>query len=515
MTALACGLLLGLPTACTMGEPAPTRLSVLASSDLADMEPLLAELRRDTGIELMMDYRGTVQANGSLNPGHYRHDLAWLSSDRYFRLTMKESRFSGEAPLRTGIMLSPVVIGLRPGTAERLRRTSGNAELSWADIADGAAQGMVRFGMADPRTTDSGLAALVGVATAAADTGGALRPEDVTCDRLRGFFAGQTLTAQSSRDMTEEFVAGQDRAEGLITYESVLLSLNASGRLREPLEVVHPKDGMVISDYPMLLLDPGVRAAYDKVVAWLTSDSVQKKITERTLRRPLAPDTARDPRLNAPVGNALYFPDQKDVVDTLVRNYDDPKTRAADRILFLLDFSGSMRGARMAALTSTFDGLGGADDSTVGRFVRFHRGEDVTVIRFGGQILEEKTFTVGSAGSMDDLRDFIATGGFDDKTAIWSAAYHASRRAGELLADNPRRRVSIVLMTDGRNNAGITAEDFLRRRRPRSAPVSTIRFGEADAAELSRVAAATGGRMVDAGSKPSLLDAFKEIRGCR
>lgn len=52
VTALACGLLLGLPTACTMGEPAPTRLSVLASSDLADMEPLLAELRRDTGIEL-------------------------------------------------------------------------------------------------------------------------------------------------------------------------------------------------------------------------------------------------------------------------------------------------------------------------------------------------------------------------------------------------------------------------------------------------------------------------------
>ncbi|MEV7550059.1 hypothetical protein AB0N89_10575 [Amycolatopsis sp. NPDC089917] len=41
-----------------------------------------------------------------------------------------------------------------------------------------------------------------------------------------------------------------------------------------------------------------------------------------------------------------------------------------------------------------------------------------------------------------------------------------------------------------------------------------VRFGEANAAELSRAAAATGGRMVDANAT-SLLDAFKEIRGCR
>jgi hypothetical protein len=46
-------------------------------------------------------------------------------------------------------------------------------------------------------------------------------------------------------------------------------------------------------------------------------------------------------------------------------------------------------------------------------------------------------------------------------------------------------------------------------------PIFTIRAGEADAAELATVAAATGGRSVDAGSDPTVLaTAFEGLRGC-
>ncbi|MEV7009420.1 VWA domain-containing protein [Streptosporangium sp. NPDC051022] len=515
LAAVVCGLLLGTTAACSAGEPTPTRLSVLASSDLADIRPLLGDLRRETGVELEMDYRGTVQANDALNPGYYRHDVAWLSSDRYLRLKLKASGFEGEQPLSTETMFSPVVIGLRRATAERLRRAAGTSRLSWADIADGAARGLVRFGMADPRTDGEGLAALVGVATAAAGTGGVLRLQDVSCDRLRGFFSGQTLTAPTSGELVEKFVAAQDGADGLIGHESALLSLNASGRLREPLEIVYPQDGIVMSDYPILLLNPDKRDAYDKVVSWLKSAPVQRRIMERTLRRPLDPEVPRDPRLNTPVGNALYFPDQKKVVDKLLDNYDAPGDGTPDHVLFVLDFSTSMKGPRIAALRAAFAGLGGADDSSTGKFVRFHRGEVATVIRFGGHVLGERSFTVGQDGSMNDLHAFVAGGGFDNSTAIWSALDHAYRRAAELVTDDPRRRVSIVLMTDGENNAGVDAGAFLRRRRPSSVHAYAIRFGDASLSELSRVATATGGRAVDATSRSSLLDAFKEIRGCR
>lgn len=503
---------------CTPGEPATTTLRVLASSELADMRPLLDELRRDTGIELRLDFQGTVDATNSLTPGDYHHDLAWLSSDRYFRLKLDADPGTGVPPLSTEIMSSPVVFGVRPEAAARLRRNAPDPRLSWADIADGAAAGLVRFGMAEPSRTNSGLAALVGVATAAAGTGSALRPQDVSCDRLQGFLAGRTLTSDSSTRLVDDFVANEDDADGLIGYESALLSLNASGSLREPLEIIYPEDGMVLSEYPLLLLDPARRADYDRVVDWLTSEPVQEKIMHRTLRRPVAPDVPRDARLQAAVGNALYFPEQLEVIDTLLAN-SDPSSRVPGHVIFLLDFSGSMKGERVAALRSAFAGLSGTDRSAAGRFVRFYRGEKFTLARFGGRILAEQEFTIGGQADLDAMRAFLETDQFDEQTAGWSALDHAYRLASRSVGGDPRRPVTIVLMTDGLNNAGMGLDEFLQRYgsfapEVRAVHTYTVRLGEADPGELDRVARATGGRTV-AADAPSLHDAFKEIRGCR
>jgi Ca-activated chloride channel family protein len=79
----------------------------------------------------------------------------------------------------------------------------------------------------------------------------------------------------------------------LITREAELLSLNASGKLRTLLEIVGPEDGMVLSDHPVLLLDPAKRDACDRTVDRLKSEPVQEKITERTLRRPIVPGVPR------------------------------------------------------------------------------------------------------------------------------------------------------------------------------------------------------------------------------
>ena len=318
LLAILCTAVALLP-ACSVTRSEPVMLRVLASSELADLAPVLADLRADTGVELQMDLRGTVDATNALTPGDYRHDLAWLASDRYFQLKLTKSGYTGPKPLSTSIMLSPVVVGVKPATAESLR---ADGPVSWADIADRAAAGELRFAMGDPRRTGSGLAALVGVATAAADTGQALRPEDVTCDRLRGLFAGHKLTANTSPALVDEFVAHQGELDALVSYESVLLSLNDSGRLTEPLDIIYPADGIIQSEYPLLLLDPAKRAAYDRVVDWLRSEPVQQRIMERTARRPIDPDVPRSPRLPAATGNALYFPDRPEVIDALLANYE-------------------------------------------------------------------------------------------------------------------------------------------------------------------------------------------------
>lgn len=173
----------------------------------------------------------------------------------------------------------------------------------------------------------------------------------------------------------------------------------------------------------------------------------------------------------------------------------------------------------MSALRSTFDGLSGVDNSSTGKFVRFYGGEQFILTRFGGQVLAERRFTIGGQTDVDAMRAFLSIDQFDERTAVWSALAHAYQVASGLVRDNPGQPVTIVLMTDGQNNAGIGIDEFLRQYgslapQARAVHTYTIRFGEADQSELDRVARATGGHMVDAVTT-SLHEAFMKIRGCR
>ncbi|MEV5430991.1 substrate-binding domain-containing protein [Streptomyces sp. NPDC052701] len=516
--ALALALLAASTASCTRDGERVT-LRVLASPELADVAPLLEELEDDTGVRLDLHYEATADLAGQPPAGgRAAYDLAWLASDRSFLLRVRESGGRLPRPESTAIMRSPVVVGLEPAAARKLRGRAPGGRISWADVADAAAEGTLRFGMADPRRSDTGRAALVGVATAAAGTGSALREQDVSCDRLRGFRSGQTLTGASSRELVERYLKHRDDADALIAHESELLSLNAGGKLPEPLEIVHPEDGMVLSDFPLLLLDPGEREAYGKVVQWLLGAGAQRELMERTHRRPVDQDVTPSPRLRADVGNALSFPDRLSVVERLVADYGDPARRTGGQVVFLLDFSTSMRGERIEGLRAAFAGLSGADRTSTGKFARFHRGERLTVIRFGGRVLQERTVTVRGDADLRALDRIVARGGFDDATALWSALDRGYRVAADAVREEPGRPVSIVLMTDGENNAGLTYEEFWRRYRRlgdegRAVPTFPVRFGAADPAALGRVAEATGGRTVDA-DLSSLSDAFKEIRGC-
>ncbi|WP_330277877.1 VWA domain-containing protein [Lentzea sp. NBC_00516] len=474
MRVLAAVLLL-LLAACTPSTPA-VRLTMLASTELADLGPVLTELRKATGVELAVEHRGTVEASRSLAG----FDLAWLSTTRFLRLR------GAEPELASSVMTSPVVLGVKRGS----RAVLGERP-TWADVADRAALGQFRYGMADPRVSGGGMAALIGVATAAAGTGAPLRPEDVSCDRLQGFLAGRAFDVPNPVD---EFARRSD-VDGLVAHESELLSLNASGRLAEPLEIVYPRDGIVLSDYPLMLVESAHRAAYDRVVEWLRSPDAQRMIAERTWRRPVEPSVVRNEKLRADLGTALYFPDSQEVLDRLLLFHD--RAGEGRQVIFVLDYSTSMRGPRLAGLREAFASLNGFD--------RFYVGETVTIVRFAGTVLEERSITVRGKQDLDALLAVVASDDLQDNTAIWAALDHSLRLA--------RGETAVVLMTDGENNAGPSVNEFLRVGRG-EVPVFPIRFGEASTAELDRVAQASGGRLVEAGAK-SLLEAVREIRGCR
>lgn len=489
-------------TGCVAG-PDRVTLRVLASPELSDLMPLLDDLRADTGVALELEYQDTLSATRTL-VGAHQYDLAWLSTDRYLRLGLAGEQ-AGPQPQSTTTMASPVVVGLTRAAADRL-----GDRLTWADLADAAASGRFRFGMADPRTADSGLAAVVGVATAAAGTGQALRPEDVTCDRLSGFFSGRVVSAPSSAKLAAAVQPRIGDLDGVVDHESALVALNA--RLAEPLTLVYPTDGIVQSNYPLLLFNDGKQAAYDAVVSWLRTPDVQRRIGESTARRPVTAGIPPPPGLPSATGTSLYFPDSAEVVEALLEHFTTEGVRPPGHTIFALDYSGSMRGPRTAQLRNAFAELTGTASPS---FVRFRVGERVTVVRFGGSVLGERTVTVTGREDFAALTGLLDASSYAKSTALWTATNRAYDVAAETLARDADVPVSIVLVTDGENNAGLPASAFLDRFAARGPkiPLFAVRAGEAKGAELAQVAAATGGRVVDAGDD-RLTEALEVLRGC-
>jgi Ca-activated chloride channel family protein len=308
--------------------------------------------------------------------------------------------------------------------------------------------------------------------------------------------------------------------DGLINYESVLLSLNATAP--EPLTLIHPSDGVVTADYPLTLLTSAsseARDAHRKLSDHLRGTDVQRRIMESTHRRPVVPQVQLAPEFAVRDLVELPFPGSQSAVDGLVTTYFD-RLRRPSRTLYVLDTSGSMEGDRIDGLRSALVGLTGADSSLAGRFSRFHGREQVTLLPFDSSARSPLTYEV----PQDDARPVLDQIGTTAKsldagggTAIYSSlrsGYDVLRR--QLDAD-PDRFTSIVLMTDGENTGSEGIEDFTvfhttLPRDLRGVPVFPVLFGESATEEMERVAKMSGGKVFDARSR-SLSAAFREIRG--
>lgn len=503
-------------------RPAQETLTVLAGSELKDVEPLLPQLQQATGVRLKFEYSGTLDGVERIQAGE-RFDAAWFSHAKYLML---DPASRGKVRAAEKIMLSPVVLGVKQSKFQALG-WDRKAELTWKDVAQAAASGQFSFAMTNPTSSNSGFSALMGVAAAFAGKADALTEADVAGLDLTGLFKGQKLTAGSSGWLAERYAAEQDRLDGMINYESVLLGLNAAGA-KEPLHLLYPRDGIVTADYPLLLLDDAKRATYDKVVAWLKGDTAQRWLMRETRRRPVNPAVwAADPAAKALFPDAMLselpFPGRIEAVNAVLLSYLNEQRRPAHAI-FVLDVSGSMEGDRIAELRRALATLAGQDTSLTGRFARFQNRERITFIPFSSGVEQDLVYSadMGNTTRQNDatlgaVRDYADRLGTRGGTALYSALAEAYRRAGEILAADPQRYVTIVAMTDGESNEGMSLEQFRAFHAglpepARNVRVFTVLFGGGNEQELGEVADLTGGRLFDS-KKTALAVMFKGIRG--
>src|SRR5690349_1116519 len=210
--------------------------------------------------------------------------------------------------------------------------------------------------MANPNSPNTGMSAMVAVAGSSGPKTEDLAASEIERSATKEFSNGQKLTAGRSGSLAEAYLGEQDRLDGLINYEAVLLRLNQRPELHEKLTLVYPRDGVISADYPLMLLDPAKRAVYDRLVTALEAPAFQSNALERAYLRPSSPMARRSPRLSDKVVAELSFPNNLQVIDAVLAGYQAELHRPATSI-YLLDLSGSMRGRRLAAVKSALESL--------------------------------------------------------------------------------------------------------------------------------------------------------------
>lgn len=543
--ALLAGLLAVLSACGKQDSPAPALppashaapvFEVLATSDLKDAQALEKMALQATGVNLRFRYGGTMESTEAVLTGHANAAAAWFANAKYL---LSDSQGQSRVKLQEKIMLSPIAVGVSESAARALGwdRPEVAAKVTWKTITEAAGAGKLFYALSNPATSNQGFMALMGVVAAAAGKAEALAPEDVNRHAIATFLKGYKLSGDNSSYLSEKFIEGQGpRLNAFINYESWLLSLNASGKLREKLLLVYPREGVATADYPLMLLDEARREDYLKLVDWLKGKEAQTWLAQQTLRRPVNSEVAASLAGRFTSSGLLVelpFSPNRQLADGLISAYLN-EFRKPVASTFVLDVSGSMgKEKRLERLIEVIHYVAGDDASLTGRVARLNEREKVWLLPFSTTPGQPRLFEIpagkragtGLAASsesaakvkvMTAVRDYADTLRAAGGTALYDSVLQAIQMMAEQKKLHPDYQYSVIGFTDGENSHGRSFQAFQQDyaqlpEDARAIPVFMILFGDAKESELKALVKITGGLVFDARHTP-LYSVFKDIR---
>jgi len=490
-------------------------LSILASEELKVMEPFLKEMEEKTKVSISLRYADMREVAERVARGE-QVDAIWLPSDAYLKLVPEAK---SRAWSTTSTMLSPLILGVRRSKASSWGLSS-NVSITWLDLANKAASGDFKFAMPNPASSFAGLGTALAVNAALGADSGKKKNNTVAQQILPNFFAGLSLTSGDYVWLTDAYISSPNKFDGIFTYESEIMRINNSLPEAERLMPIAPVDGVFFADYPISLLNSNKEREYRYILDYLRSEDVQSAISNSTFNRPVNRQATSQSAFISITNTINPFPRKMRQLESFVDAYLT-QYKPSSHIVFLLDMSRSMSGERFTQVKNSLLALTEKNDKNGNPLWSLHKGERISFIPYNEEVWESKTYKVNDGSNLSleltEIPKYLNTLNPNGATAMYDALSEAYLRIGRWMVDDASiQNYSVVVFCDGPSTRGKSLaewESFVASLPREVGKVKTfvIFFGEADPAQMKRIAAVTGGRAFQADAS-SLASVVKLVR---
>ena len=491
------------------------QIRILSGSENQELETIIQECSEATGVEIQMEYKGSVDIMRELENGAPDYDAVWPASSIWVSMgdtghLIKHSQ---------SISMTPVVFGIRESLAEKLGFVGEKVSVN--DILTAIRDGEMSFCMTSATQSNSGASAYIGFLYALLGKQEGLTEEDLQKPDLqadiRELLSGVERSSGSSDWLKDMFLEGD--YDAMVNYECLIIDANQQleEEGKEPLYVVYPYDGLSIADSPLGYVDHGdaeKEEAFLAVQEYLLSDKTQAEI-EATGRRINAGGVSKE---NQDVFNRDWGIDTERILSpiqmpeaavlTEALNVYQTSFKKPSLNIYCLDFSGSMSGTGEEQLKEAMAQIL-LQENARKNFLQANAGEVNEVVFFDDTILDVQAAADDSDEALAELNQKVA----DFQIAGGTDIYRAAAEALEIASgyDLTNYTPAIILMTDGRSNYNYSNFEEVWNRYEEDIPIFSITFGDADPGQLEELAKISGGRVFD-GTK-DLTAAFRSVKG--
>ena len=491
------------------------QIRILSGSENQELETIIQECSEATGVEIQVEYKGSVDIMRELENGAPDYDAVWPASSIWVSMgdtghLIKHSQ---------SISMTPVVFGIRESLAEKLGFVGEKVSVN--DILTAIRDGEMSFCMTSATQSNSGASAYIGFLYALLGKQEGLTAEDLQKPDLqadiRELLSGVERSSGSSDWLKDMFLEGD--YDAMVNYECLIIDANQQleEEGKEPLYVVYPYDGLSIADSPLGYVDHGdaeKEEAFLAVQEYLLSDKTQAEI-EATGRRINAGGVSKE---NQDVFNRDWGIDTERILSpiqmpeaavlTEALNVYQTSFKKPSLNIYCLDFSGSMSGTGEEQLKEAMAQIL-LQENARKNFLQANAGEVNEVVFFDDTILDVQAAADDSDEALAELNQKVA----DFQIAGGTDIYRAAAEALEIASgyDLTNYTPAIILMTDGRSNYNYSNFEEVWNRYEEDIPIFSITFGDADPGQLEELAKISGGRVFD-GTK-DLTAAFRSVKG--